>query len=54
LPTVIEPRTGARGFFIALGNVTFDHFCLVIVNGGVKTCHWGGAKGGHLFPRLGA
>lgn len=24
------------------------------VNGGVKTCHWGGSKVGHLFPRLGA
>jgi putative spermidine/putrescine transport system ATP-binding protein len=24
------------------------------VNGGVKTCHWGGAKVGHLEPRLGA
>jgi hypothetical protein len=24
------------------------------VNGGVKTCHWGGAKFGHLVSRLGA
>ena len=27
---------------------------LDIVNGGVKTCHWGGAKVGHLVTRLGA
>ena len=26
----------------------------VDVNGGVKTCHWGGAKVGHCVPRLGA
>jgi len=25
-----------------------------IVNGGVKACHLGGAKVGHLVPRLGA
>ena len=24
------------------------------VNGGVETCHWGGAKVGHLELRLGA
>jgi len=24
----------------------------VDVNGGVKTCHWGGAKVGHLMARL--
>ncbi len=27
---------------------------LTVVNGGVKTCHWGGAKVGHLAPRLGS
>lgn len=24
------------------------------VNGGVKVCHWGGAKVGHFVQRLGA
>jgi hypothetical protein len=31
-----------------------SHHLKSSVNGGVKSCHWGGAKVGHLVPRLGA
>jgi hypothetical protein len=36
-----------------MADVSVAHGCQA-VNGGVKTCHWGGAKVGHLEPRLGA
>jgi hypothetical protein len=38
-----EPDTGNKGFCRGNG-----------VNGGVKTCHRGGAKAGQLVGRLGA
>jgi len=30
------------------------HVIAAAVNGGLKACHWGGLKVGHLVPRLGA
>ena len=46
--------SGQRG----AGKTSFVDYCLDkyerIVNGGVKTCHCGGAKVGHLVVRLGA
>lgn len=50
-----EPSDPSQYINYTVDSKQGDYYILKItVNGGVKTCHWGGAKVGQFVPRLGA